>query len=171
LSYLKQIDKTSHRIQSELQKSMKNKEIFQLLELEKSLVYFSTASKANQVVIEKIAKFEELKDMPEEMDLLNDLIIENKQAIEMCNIYREILTGTMDAFASIINNNVNIVMKLLTIITIIMSLPTLIASLWGMNVPVPFGGNPAGFWLVLAITLPLTVCFALLLINKTRKIK
>jgi len=77
----------------------------------------------------------------------------------------------MDAFASIINNNVNIVMKLLTIITIIMSVPTLLASLWGMNVPVPFGNNPAGFWIVLAITLPLTVGFALLLINKTRRIK
>ena len=171
LSYLKQIDKTSHRIQSELQKSMKNKEIFQLLELEKSLVYFSTASKANQVVIERIARLEELKDMPDEMDLLNDLAIENRQAIEMCNIYREILTGTMDAFASIINNNVNVVMKLLTIITIIMSMPTLIASLWGMNVPVPFGQSPAGFWIVLAITLPLTICFALLLINKTRRLK
>lgn len=171
LSYLKQIDKTSHRIQTELNKSMKNKEIFQLLELEKSLVYFSTASKANQTVIEKIAKFEEIKDLTDELNLLDDLIIENRQAIEMCNIYREILTGTMDAFASIISNNVNLVMKLLTIITIILSIPTLIASLWGMNVPVPFENYKLGFYIVLGIAIPITVGFALFLINKTRRPK
>lgn len=171
LSYLKQIDKTSHRIQTELNKSMKNKEIFQLLELEKSLVYFSTASKSNQTVIEKIAKFEEIKDLTEELNLLDDLIIENRQAIEMCNIYREILIGTMDAFASIISNNVNIVMKLLTIITIILSIPTLIASLWGMNVPVPFETNPIGFYIVLIITIPVTVGVALFLIKRTRRLK
>ena len=171
LSYLKQMDKTSHRIQTELNKSMRNKEIFQLLELEKSLVYFSTAAKANQTVIEKIAKFEEIKDLTEELNLLDDLIIENRQAIEMCNIYREILTGTMDAFASIISNNVNFVMKLLTIITIILSVPTLIASLWGMNVPVPFANNSFGFYIVLLIALPVTIVVALFLIKKTRRLK
>lgn len=171
LSYLKQIDKTSHRIQTELNKSMKNKEIFQLLELEKSLVYFSTASKANHTVIEKIAKFEEIKDMPEELNLLDDLIIENRQAIEMCNIYREILTGTMDTFASIISNNLNFVMKLLTVITIILSVPTLIASLWGMNVPVPFETNSFGFYIVLIIALPLTIGVAWYLIKKTGRLK
>lgn len=171
LSYLKQLDKTNHRIQTELHKSMKNKEIFQLLELEKSLVYFSTASKVNHTVIEKIGRFEEIKDKPDELSLFDDLVIENRQAIEVCNIHREILSGTMDAFASIISNNVNIVMKILTIITIVLSIPTLIASLWGMNVPVPFAANPLGFYIVLGITLPVTIGIAWYLIKKTRRLK
>lgn len=171
LSYLKHIDKTTHRIQRLLHKSMKNKEIFQLLEIEKSLVYFSTALKANQAVIEKISKFEELRDKKEELELLDDVMIENKQAIEMSDIYRDILSGTMDAFASIINNNVNIVMKLLTIITIILSVPTLIASLWGMNISLPLENNPLGFWIIIIASIIITVIVALILIKRSSRIK
>lgn len=171
LSYLKQIDKTSHRLQTELHKSMKNKEIFQFLELEKSLVYFSTASKANQMVIERIARFDDIKDLKEELNLLDDVIIENRQAIEMCNIFREILMGTMDAFASIISNNLSLVMKLLTIITIIIAIPTLFGSIWGMNVPVPFQFNPAGFYIVMGLAILATIVVAFLLVNKTRRLK
>ncbi len=171
LQYLRQIDKASHRIQAELYKSMKNKELIQLLELEKSLVYFSTSLRANEAVIEKLVRFDNIKNDPVDLNLLDDVILETKQAIEMSNIYRDILSSTMDAFASIISNNVNIVMKLLTIITIILTIPTLISSLWGMNVPVPFADNPIGFWLVSVLIAVVTTAGALLIIKHTKKIK
>lgn len=152
LNYLKQIDKTSSVIEARLHRSMKNKELIQLLELEKSLVYFSTSLKANEITLEKMLKLEMINRYPEDQDVLEDVIIENKQAIEMANIYSNILSGTMDAFASIISNNLNIVMKFLASITIVMSIPTVFSSLWGMNVQVPFSENPFGFYIVLIIT-------------------
>ena len=165
------IDKTSHRLQAELHKSMKNKELISLLELEKSLVYFSTSLRANEVVIDRVSKFEFIKSDIVNLNLLDDLIIENKQAIEMCNIYSNILSGTMDAFASIISNNVNLVMKLLTIITIILTVPTLIASFWGMNVPVPFEKNSLGFWIVVGIAVVVTLGVAFVLVKRTNRLK
>ncbi|MCX7694891.1 MAG: magnesium transporter CorA family protein [Caloramator sp.] len=152
LNYLKQIDKTSSVIEARLHRSMKNKELIQLLELEKSLVYFSTSLKANEITLEKMLKLEMINKYPEDQDVLEDVIIENKQAIEMANIYSNILSGTMDAFASIISNNLNIVMKFLASITIVISIPSVFAGLWGMNVPVPFSENPYGFYIVLLIT-------------------
>jgi magnesium transporter len=153
LLYLKQIDKASTRIEMELHKSTKNKELIQMLKLEKSLVYFSTSIKANEIVMEKLLRLNFIKEYPDDLELLEDVIIENKQAMEMCSIYRDILSGTMDAFASVISNNLNIVMKILTSITIILAIPTLIASLWGMNVDVPFQNMPYGFWIVFSISL------------------
>lgn len=138
LQYLRQIDKSSQRIQSELHRSMKNKELIQLLDLENSLVYFSTSLRGNERVIDKLEKSTIIKLYEEDRELLEDVAVENRQALEMCNIYRDILSGTMDAFASVISNNLNIVMKLLTSITILISIPTLIASFLGMNV----GGLP-----------------------------
>ncbi|MDD3520982.1 MAG: magnesium transporter CorA family protein [Actinomycetota bacterium] len=152
LRYLKQIDKTSQIIETSLHRSMKNKELIQLLSLEKSLVYFSTSLKANGSVLEKLMKMKFIKQYPEDEDLLEDAIIENKQAIEMANIYSNILSGTMDAYASIINNNLSTVMKILTSITIIMAVPTIIASFWGMNVPVPFTEFKFGFLIIIIIT-------------------
>ena len=149
LQYLRQIDKISTHVQNELQKSMKNRELLQMMQLEKSLVYFSTSLVANEVVMEKLMRTEAVKKYSEDADLLEDVIVENKQAIEMCTIYRDILSGTMDAFASVISNNLNVVMKFLAAATIIIAVPTLIASLWGMNVNVPFLGSPIGFWAVL----------------------
>lgn len=166
LQYLKQIDKTSTRIQNDLQRSMKNKELIQLLSLEKSLVYFSTALTSNEMVLDKMMKLDYVKKYQDDTDLLEDVIIENRQAIEMCNIYRDILSGTMDAFASVISNNLNIVMKLLTAITIVLSIPTVIASLWGMNVNVPFAGSSSGFWIVLAITAGLTLLVTFIMRKK-----
>ncbi|MDL2237461.1 magnesium transporter CorA family protein [Christensenellaceae bacterium OttesenSCG-928-K19] len=149
LQYLRQIDKAQTQVENALHKSMRNRELIQMLKLEKSLVYFSTSLKGNEAVLEKMLKFNIIKKYPDDMDLLEDVIIENKQAIEMGNIYRDILSGTMDAFASVISNNLNIVMKFLTSVTIVLSIPTLIASLWGMNVPVPFETHPQGFWIIL----------------------
>ncbi len=142
LTYLKQINKETEIAESILKSSMKNRELLKLLSLEKSLVYFTTSLKSNELVMEKTLRGKILKLYDEDEDILEDAIIENKQAIEMSGIYRDILNGTMDAYASIISNNLNGVMKFLTSITIILSIPTLIASIWGMNVPVPLQNNP-----------------------------
>lgn len=163
LQYLKQIDKTSSYIERQLHKSMRNKELIQLLDLEKSLVYFSTSLKANETTLEKILRGRVLKLYDEDQDLLEDVLIEIKQAIEMSNIYSNILSGTMDAFASIISNNLNIVMKVLTSITILMAIPTMIASFYGMNVT----GLPAPhFWAVMAISVVATLGTLFLLKRK-----
>lgn len=152
LQYLKHIDKTSSRIEQEVYKSMKNKEVIQMLKLEKSLVYFSTALKSNEVVLEKLMKYEHIKNYPEDTELLEDVIIENKQAIEMANIYSSILSGTMDAFTSVISNNLNIVMKFLTSVTIVMAIPTMISSFFGMNVDIPLTSHFA-FFIILGLSL------------------
>ncbi len=156
LFYLRQVDKASSRVENELHISMKNKELIQMLGLEKSLVYFSTSLKSNELVLEKLLRMDFVKDYPDDTELLEDVIVENKQAIEMSNIYRDILSGTMDAFASVISNNLNIVMKLLASLTIILTVPTIVFGLWGTNVPVPFAENPFGFWILLAIAVVLT---------------
>ena len=132
LQYLRIIDKKSEVIERKLHQSQKNSELIELLELEKSLVYFTTSLRSNEVVLEKLLRTEKVKKYPEDTDLLEDVIIENKQAIEMANIYSGILSGTMDAFASVISNNLNIVMKFLATVTIVMSIPTMVASFYGM---------------------------------------
>lgn len=166
LAYLKQVDKASTRIESALIESMKNKELVQMLKLEKSLVFFSTSLKGNGLVLERMLRQENIEKFPEDTDLLEDVIIENRQAIEMCGIYRDILAGTMDAFASIISNNLNIVMKILTSLTLVLSIPTLISSLWGMNVSVPFQGTAAGFYIVFGASAALALVSALILWRK-----
>ncbi len=166
LMYLKQIDKASMAVQNELHKSMKNKELIQLLALEKSLVYFSTSLTSNEMVLDKMMKLGYIKKYQDDVDLLEDVIVENKQAIEMCNIYRDILSGTMDAFASVISNNLNIVMKLLAAITIIINIPALIASIWGMNVPLPLSGNKYGFWIILGVSAALSALIAYIMKKK-----
>ena len=163
LQYLRQIDKAKSQVENALQKSLKNRELIQMLKLEKSLVFFSTSLKANEIVMEKMLKTNVLKRYPDDEELLEDVIIENKQAIEMCTIYRDILSGTMDAFASVISNNLNIVMKFLTSVTIILSVPTLIASLWGMNLDVPFEGMRGGFLIITSIAVVSTVIVAIIL--------
>lgn len=151
LQNLRQIDKASGRLQNELHRSMKNEELTRLLELENSLVYFSTSLQANEAVINKIIRTDIIKKYDEDRELLEDVQVENQQAIEMCSIYRSILSGTMDAFSSIISNNLNVAMRILTAITFILSIPTLIASLFGMNVRVPWQDDINGFWIVLVI--------------------
>ncbi len=166
LQYLRQIDRKSNKIEKELHKSTKNKELFQLLSLEKSLVYFSTSLRSNEIVLEKMLRHENIKQYPEDKELLEDVIIENKQAIEMGNIYSNILSGMMDAFASVISNNLNIVMKFLTSITIVMSIPTMIASFYGMNVRVPLARNPHAFSIVLFISLFFSFVIASIMVKK-----
>ncbi|MEA4854745.1 MAG: magnesium transporter CorA family protein [Christensenella sp.] len=154
LQYLRQIDKASTQVENALHQSMKNSELIQMLKLEKSLVYFSTSLKSNEMVLEKMLRSKVIRSYPDDMDLLEDVIVENKQAIEMGTIYRDILSGTMDAFASVISNNLNIVMKILTSLTIIIAIPSLFAALWGMNVGgIPFATDPFGFWWVIAVAI------------------
>ncbi|MDK2801537.1 MAG: magnesium transporter [Clostridiales bacterium] len=153
LQYLKQIDRIANEVEKQLYRSMKNKELIQLLDLQKSLVYFSTSLKANEITMEKIFRGRIIKMYEEDQDLLEDVLIENKQAIEMSNIYSSILSGTMDAFASVISNNVNIVMKFLTSITIVLSLPTMVASFYGMNVKLPLQDSPHAFIFIIILSL------------------
>lgn len=163
LQYLKQIDKISYTTENLLQKTMRNKELIQILGLEKSLVYFSTSLKSNEVTLEKILRGRIIKLYDEDEDLLEDVIIEVKQAIEMCSIYSNVLSNTMDAFSSIINNNLNIVMKLLAALTIIMELPNIIFGLYGTNVvdlPYPH------FWFVLVMAAMLMLVFSLIFWKK-----
>lgn len=163
LTYLKQINKETEIAESILKNSMKNRELLKLLSLEKSLVYFTTSLKSNELVMEKTLRGKILKLYDEDEDILEDAIIENKQAIEMSQIYRDILNGTMDAYASIISNNLNGVMKFLTSITIILAIPTLIASLWGMNVPVPLQNHPFGFPILVVISIIITLIAVIML--------
>lgn len=163
LTYLKQINKETEIAESILKNSMKNRELLKLLSLEKSLVYFTTSLKSNELVMEKTLRGKILKLYDEDEDILEDAIIENKQAIEMSQIYRDILNGTMDAYASIISNNLNGVMKFLTSITIILAIPTLIASLWGMNVPVPLQNHPFGFPILIVISILVTLIAVIML--------
>lgn len=157
LKLLKQINKETEVAESILKKTLQNKELLKLLNLEKSLVYFTTSLKANEIVMEKTLRGKIIKLYDEDEDLLEDAIIENKQAIEMSQIYSNILNGTMDAYASIISNNLNGVMKMLTSLTVILAIPTLIASLWGMNVPVPFQNSSFGFAILLVMVIVVTV--------------
>ncbi len=167
LWYLRQIDHASNRVQAELQRSYRNKELLQMMTLEKSLVYFSTSLMSNEAVLERLVKVSYIKKYPDDEELLDDVIIENKQAIEMCAIFRDILSGTMDAYASIISNNLNIVMKLLASVTIIISLPTLVTGAFGMNVEgIPFAGHPLGFWIVMGIALGISVVSGIVMWRK-----
>ena len=163
LQYLRIIDKKSEVIENKLHQSQKNEELIELLELQKSLVYFTTSLRSNEVVLEKLLRIDKIKKYPEDTDLLEDVIVENKQAMEMTSIYNGILSGTMDTFASVISNNLNIVMKFLATVTIVMSIPTMVASFYGMNVRasgMPFAEHPYGFGIVLFFTLVLTLIVA-----------
>ncbi len=134
LFYLRKIDKLYNHMERQLYKSQRNKELIQLLDLEKSLVYFNTSLKANEVTLNKIFRGRVVKLYEEDQDLLEDVLIEVRQAIEMTGIYSSIISGMMDAFASVISNNLNVIMKVLTSITILLTIPNIIFGFYGMNV-------------------------------------
>jgi magnesium transporter len=166
LKSLKQINNQTAMIEKELQKSMRNQELVQLLDLEKSLVYFTTSLKSNELVLERLKSSRLLKDDPDIQDLYDDVVVETRQAIAMANIYSNILSGMMDAFASMISNNLNVVMKFLTSVTIILMLPTLVVSIYGMNIPLPFQQAPHAFLIVISISIVLAVVGALIFIKR-----
>ena len=173
LRYLEHINKLTDQIEINLRKTMKNKALFQLFEVQKSLVYFTTALKDNGIVMEKLIRHKKLTAVQQiiqftedDEDTLEDVIIENKQALEMVEMHRHILENMMDAFASIISNNLNMVMKFLTSMTIMLAVPTLIASYWGMNVPVPFSITPLGFLYVVLFSMVFAAVIGFLLLRK-----
>lgn len=166
LRYLKEINRHTTKIERELQKSVKNNELIRLLELEKSLVFFTTSLKSNELLMMKLGKtgFGSLTEL--EADLLEDVLTENKQAIEMANIYSNILSGLMDAFASVISNNLNVVMKRLTSISILLMIPTLFASFYGMNVHLPLQNSPLAFLGLVMGSIVVSTTAALLFMRK-----
>ena len=169
LHYLRIIDKKSEQVEEKLHMSTRNQELMELLELEKSLVYFTTSLRSNEVVLEKLLKVESIKQYPEDTDLLEDVIIENKQAIEMANIYSGILSSMMGTFASVISNNLNVVMKVLSVITIVMSIPTIVFSAYGMNLSpsgMPFSADKWGFLVVRLLSILVSIVAAVILSKK-----
>jgi magnesium transporter len=163
LRYLRIIDRESDRLELRLRHSMQNREILMLLELSKTLVYFTTSLKSNEIVMEKLNSLARFKQYPEDEDLLDDVITENKQAIEMANIYSGVLANMTDAFASIVSNNLNNVMRIFTIISITLSIPTLIFSMYGMNfqdggmLGMPLTSNRWGFVIVIGVSIALSI--------------
>ena len=150
LNHLKEINKITDSIEEKLQEAMKNKELQQLMYLEKSLVYFTTSLRSNEIVMERILRGNVFEIFDEDRELLEDTIVENKQALEMANIYSSILSGMMDAYASVISNNVNSIMKVLTIVTIVLQIPAILSSFYGMNIPLPFQQEGLVFIFILA---------------------
>ncbi|MBC7340435.1 MAG: magnesium transporter CorA family protein [Firmicutes bacterium] len=160
LDYLERLDRKATELETALRRSMRNEEMFHLMEIQKSLVFLTTALRANQIVMEKLLRSRlrpvregengglPLRLYPDDEDLLEDAITENQQALSAAEVHSSILSGTMDAFASIISNNLNIVMKFLTAVTIILAIPTVIGTFYGMNVPLPLQHSPFGFGVI-----------------------
>lgn len=157
LNYLRDIDAAVDRLEEKLHRSLQNKEVMELLKYQKSLVYFTTALRSNELMLERLQKSQLFQAYPEDVELLDDVLIEIRQAIEVTGISENILSQMMDAFASIISNNLNVVMKFLTSMTIVISLPTLIASFYGMNVRLPGQDHPYVFSLTLLVSLMISL--------------
>jgi len=155
LVYLREINKTVDGLEDRLTASIRNNEVLELLKYQKSLVYLTTALRSNELLLERLQRSQMFKLYPDDEDLLDDVIIENQQAIEMTNITSNVLTSMMDAFASIISNNLNVVMKFLTSITIVLSLPTVITSFYGMNVSLPMEQLSYAYLIILGLCLML----------------
>lgn len=151
LKYLKQINQRIKLAEKKLEKSIKNEDLQTLLQIEKCLVYFTTSLKGNDILIHRLKNLKDFRDTSDS-ELVEDVDIELRQALETTHIYSDILSGMMDAYASVISNNLNVIMKQLTSISIILMIPTLIASLYGMNVPNSFQDNHFGFWIILLIS-------------------
>lgn len=166
LKFLKEIIRRSNNIEIELYQSMRNKEIIRLLRLEKSLVYFSTSLQSNEIILERMQRSRWLNQDPDAEDMIEDVIIENRQAIEMTDVHSSILSSMMDAFASIISNNLNMRMKFLTSVSIVLMLPTLVASIWGMNVVLPLQENKYAFLILMGISAVASILVVLYFIHK-----
>lgn len=157
LEYLKEINQRRNQLEQKLYDSNRNEELLQLMRIQKSLVYFVTALRSNELLFMKLERTNFLALNEDEKEFLNDLIVDTSQALEMANTYTNILSSTLDAFASIISNNLNNVMKRLTSITIILSLPALVAGIYGMNVPIPYQNRHHAFYIPLLLSLVISV--------------
>lgn len=150
--YLKEINQRRNSLEQKLYDAIRNEELLQLMRIQKSLVYFLTALRSNELLMMKLARTNFLQLDPKEKDFLDDLVVETSQALETANTYTNILSSTLDAFASIISNNQNEVLKRLSTITIFLSIPVLIASIYGMNVPVPYQDSVYAFWVPVSLS-------------------
>jgi magnesium transporter len=158
MDYLKEINQRRNILEQKLYDSNRNEELLELVRIQKSLVYFVTALRSNELLMMKLERTNFLGLNEDEREIMSDLIIDNSQALEMANIYTDILTSTLDAFASIIANNQNQVLKRLTTLTLILTVPILIASIYGMNTPIPYKDSPYTFWI------PVLISFIILLV-------
>ena len=170
LTALRSIDRKSEQIESQLHQSTRNEELIELMELEKTIVYFKASLKTNERVIKKLtSSTSNIKKYLEDEDLLEDTLIETQQAIEMADIYGNVLHSMTETFASIISNNQNNIMKTLALVTIVMSIPTMVFSAYGMNFKdneIPLNGEPNAFWLIVFIAFAMSVSLTLYLIHK-----
>lgn len=163
LAHLREINKTVDGLEDQLQRSTRNREVLELLKYQKSLTFFATALRSNEVMMERLQKIRMFNQYEEDQDLLEDVITENQQAIQMVGIATELLSNLMDAFASIISNNLNAVMKALAALTIIVNIPTIVSSFFGMNVAIPGNeSHPFAFLAVIGIALGITVIAAII---------
>lgn len=168
-NHLKEINQRRNTLEQKLYDANRNEELLQLMRIQKSLVYFVTALRSNELLMMKLARTGFLKLDEEEKDFLDDLIIETSQALETANTYTNILSSTLDAFASIISNNQNEVLKRLTMTTLFLSIPVLIASIYGMNVPLPFQHSPLAFWMPISISFVILLYVAFKFISRTKR--
>ena len=167
--HLKEINQRRNALEQKLYAANRNEELFQLMRIQKSLVYFVTALRSNELLLMKLARTNFLQLSEDEKDFLEDLVIETSQALETANTYTNILVSTLDAFASIISNNQNEVLKRLTTITLFLSIPVLIASIYGMNVPLPFQQSAFAFWIPIAISLIILAYVAVKFFSSRKK--
>src|SRR5512139_2416528 len=154
LTHLREINRMTEAIEDQLQKSTRNREVLELLKYQKSLTYFATALRSNEVMMERVQRTQIFNYYEEDQDLLEDVLTENQQAIQMTSINTEILSSMMDAFASIISNNLNGVMKILATLTIVVAIPGTVGAFFGMNVELPLiESNPISFFSILGISI------------------
>ncbi len=172
LRYLREIRDEADSIERELHKALKNGSLLDLLDLQKSLVYFTTSLNADEIMVSRLTTMRQLGVNEDDRDFLDDVVIEYRQAYEMASIHSNILTGTMDSFASVISNNLNVVMKSLTVVSIIFMIPTLVASIYGMNLGqngygLPFANSEYAFAIITGISLALVI-FAIVIFYKRK---
>jgi magnesium transporter len=166
LAYLREINRVVDTLEDKLQQSTRNKELLEILKYQKSLTYFTTALKSNELMIKRLQRSDLFSKYPEDEDFLEDVLTENQQAIEMTSISSNILNSMMDAFASIISNNLNGVMKFLASVTIVLSLPTMISSFFGMNVSIPMEEHPYAFLAILGLSLLMTTSMVVVFVKR-----
>lgn len=166
LAYLREINRLVEATEDKMQASMQNREVLELLKYSKSLVLFTQALKSNELMLERLKRSQLFHQYPEDEDLLEDVITENQQAIEMVNISSTILSSLMDAFASIISNNLNVVMKFLASVTIVLSIPTIVTSFFGMNVKLPFQNLELAYLLIIVLFLTISAVIVYLFIKR-----
>jgi len=171
MDYLKEVNHRRNLLEQKLYDANRNEELLELVRIQKSLVYFVTALRSNELLMMKLERTNFLGLDEDEREILNDLIVDNSQALEMANIYTDILTSTLDAFASIIANNQNEVLKRLTTLTLILTVPTLIASIYGMNTPIPYSHSPFTFWIPVIIALGILLVASWNYYKRLRKTK